>query len=122
MWRPGVLRSIRSQRFGHDRATEQQKQISNKDLLYSTRKYIDYLIITIMEKNIYIYIYMNHFAVYLKLIQHCQSSILQFLKNVFKKRNNGDFSSGAVGKNQPASVGDMCSNPGLGRFHTLQSS
>ena len=55
MWRLGVLHSIGSQRVGHDRATEQQKQISNKDLLYSTRKYIDYLIITIMEKNIYIY-------------------------------------------------------------------
>ena len=31
-------------------------------------------------KRIYIYIYMNHFAVHLKLTQHCKSSLLQFLK------------------------------------------
>ena len=51
-----MLHSIGSQRVGHDWATEQQKQISNKDLLYSTRKYIDYLIITYNGKE-YIYIY-----------------------------------------------------------------
>ena len=35
-----------------------------------------------MKKDIYIYIYikLNHFAVYLKLAQHCKSTILQ-LKN-----------------------------------------
>ena len=54
--------------------------INNKDLLYSTRSYIQYLVITCNEKNlkkiIYIYIYLNHFAVYLKLTQYCKSTIL----------------------------------------------
>ena len=69
------------------------KQIINKDLLYCTGNYTQYLVITYMEKKsgkeyIYIYIYMqvhiytqlNHFAVRLKLTQHCKSTILQ-LKN-----------------------------------------
>ena len=38
-----------------------------------------------MEDNLkkYIYISLNHFAVHLKLTQHCKSTILQFKK---KKR------------------------------------
>ena len=48
------------------------KQITNKDLLYSTENYIQYL--TVMKTNLkksilYIYIYMNHFAIYPK---HCK--------------------------------------------------
>ena len=32
-----------------------------------------------MEKEwIYVYVYLNHFAVYLKLTQHCKSTILQY--------------------------------------------
>ena len=45
-----------------------------------------------MEKNlkkcIFLYIFLNHFAVHLKLTQHCKSTILQF-----KKRRRGGFSS-----------------------------
>ena len=54
-----------------------------------------------MEKNIYIYthrsiqtyihthiyVYMNCYAVYLKLIQYCKSSILQF-KEIINERKN----------------------------------
>ena len=36
-----------------------------------------------MKKNIYIYIYLNHFAVLQKLTQHCKSMIL-----LFKKKKN----------------------------------
>ena len=49
------------------------KYINNKDLLYSTGNYIQYVVITYNGKEnipIYIYIYkhvsLNHFAVYLK--------------------------------------------------------
>ena len=62
-------------------------KINNKVLLYNTGNYIQYPVITIIEKNMkkefYIYIYSNHFAVHLKLTQHCKSPILQFKK----KRN-----------------------------------
>ena len=54
--------------------------INDKVLLYSTGNYIQYTVINIMEnnmkKNIYIYIYLNQFAVQQKLI-HCKSTILQ---------------------------------------------
>ena len=39
------------------------------------------------KKNIYIYIYKNHFAVYQKLKQHYKSTILQFKR---KERNKKD--------------------------------
>ena len=42
-----------------------------------------------MEKNIYIYIYINHFAVYQKLIQCCKSTILQLKKIYLKKETMG---------------------------------
>ena len=59
----------------------------NKDLLYSTGNYTQYSTCNGKEskKNIYIYIYihtpththiyLNHFALHLKLIQHCKSTI-----------------------------------------------
>ena len=61
------------------------RQINNKVLLYSTGKYIQYLIINHSGKEhekeyIYIYIKNNHFAVQRKLIQHCKSTMLQFKK------------------------------------------
>ena len=34
---------------------------------------------------IYIYIKLNHFAVHLKLTQHCKSTILQYKKIFFKR-------------------------------------
>ena len=50
----------------------------NKGLLYSTQKYIQYLIITYnrnnFKNNIYVYIQLNHLAVHLK---HSKSTILQ---------------------------------------------
>ena len=61
-------------------------QISNKDLLYSTGNYIQYLVITYNGKEserVYIHILLNHLAAHLKLTQHCKLTIFQFLK----KRN-----------------------------------
>ena len=47
----------------------------------STGNNIQYLIITYnaknLKKNLYIYIYLNHFAVHLKLTQRCKSTIRQ---------------------------------------------
>ena len=62
------------------------KQMNNKDLLYSTGNYIQYLVINYKRiwKSIYVYvcvyIYVNHFAVHLKLTRHCKSTILQLKK------------------------------------------
>ena len=56
------------------------KLINKKKLLYSTGKYIHYLVITYngkdSEKEL------NHLTVHLKLTQYCKSTIVQF-----KKRN-----------------------------------
>ena len=51
------------------------KLITNQDLVYSTGNYIQYLVITYNGKEsendyIYIHIYVNHFAVHMKLTQH----------------------------------------------------
>ena len=66
--------------------------MNNKDILYSTGNYIQYLVITYNEKEsekyiytyvciyLYIHIWLNHFAVHLKLTQCCKSPILQFKK------------------------------------------
>ena len=51
----------------------------NKDLLYSTGDYIQYFVITYNKKNVKKNI-LHHFAIHLKLIQHCISTILQFFK------------------------------------------
>ena len=65
-------------------------EINNKDLLYSTGNYTQYLVIPVMEKNIKyihvcVYVYKsNHFAIHLKLAQHCKLTIHQlkmWLKN-----------------------------------------
>ena len=63
------------------------KQISNKDLLCNTGNYIQYFVLTCTGKAsekeytyiiiMYIHIKLNHFAAYLKLTQHCKSSLLQ---------------------------------------------
>ena len=56
------------------------KQVSNKDLLYSTGNYIQSPVINHNGKKYekdYIYVGLSHFAVQQKLIQHCQSNILQ---------------------------------------------
>ena len=49
--------------------------------VHSTGNYIQYLAITMMEKNLkenmYAYVSLNHFAVHLKLMQYCKSTVLQ---------------------------------------------
>ena len=52
-----------------------------KDLLYGIGNYIQYLIIIYNGKESKkLYVYNNHFAVHLKITQHCKSTILQFKK------------------------------------------
>ena len=41
-----------------------------------------------LKKNIYIYIYLNHFAVLLKLTQHCKLTIFQFRKATAEQSRN----------------------------------
>ena len=79
--------------------------------------YNQYFVITYKgkESNIYIYIYLNHFAMYLKWAQHCKSTTIFFLKlnNEKKERKKalflrsqqvtvervlGDFPDGPVAK------------------------
>ena len=61
--------------------------MTNKGVLHSTGNYTQYFVITYKRKesgNIYVHIciiciyilYLNHFAVYLKLIQHCKTTLL----------------------------------------------
>ena len=59
------------------------KQITNMVILCSIGDYTQYLVITYNRKEsekeyiyLYIHIYLNHFAVYLKLTQPCKSNIL----------------------------------------------
>ena len=53
----------------------------NKDLLYNTGNYIQYLVINHHGKeSAKEYMYLDHIAVHLKLIQCCTSIILQFKK------------------------------------------
>ena len=66
------------------------KYITNKDLLYSTRNYTQYLVMAHKGKeyeNIYTYTYIyvcvcitESLYVHQKAAQHCKSTILQFLK------------------------------------------
>ena len=60
--------------------------INNKVLLYSTENYIQYPVINDNGKEyfkkecVYIYIELNHCAIYLKLTQYYKSTIIQFKK------------------------------------------
>ena len=36
-----------------------------------------------MKKSMYIFVYLNHFALHQKLTEHCKSIILQFLTKLF---------------------------------------
>ena len=58
------------------------KQAKSKDLMYSIGNQTRYLVIIYngKEYKIYIYIYTNRFATYLKLTQHCKSTIFKFKK------------------------------------------
>ena len=65
------------------------KQITSKDLLYSTGNSTQYSLITYKGKEsekeqIYVYVKLNHFAVHLKLTQHCKSTILQYKIKSFR--------------------------------------
>ena len=55
------------------------KSISNKDLPYCSREYIQYSVIAYMGKrmDVYVYIWLIYFSVHLKLTQLCKSPILQ---------------------------------------------
>ena len=81
--------------FGLNRSKLLQKEwINNKDLLYSTGKYIHYSEINQNKKEyiyIYIYKYTNHFAVQKKLTQHCKSTILRFRKTLQTRSLQGIF-------------------------------
>ena len=61
------------------------KQITNKNVLYSTGNSFQCSVMTSMGMEsrrewIYVYVWLIHFAVQQKLTQHCKSTILQ-LKN-----------------------------------------
>ena len=54
-------------------------KINNKDLLYSTGNYIQWLVATYHGKEYEkVYISLSHFSGHLKLTQHCKLTILQF--------------------------------------------
>ena len=62
-------------------------QINSMDLLFSTGKYIKYFAVTYNGKEsekvcvclyVCVCIYLDHFAVHLKLAQHCKLTVLQF--------------------------------------------
>ena len=57
------------------------KEINNIDLLHNSGNYIQYLVINYngkeSEKEVYVYIQLNHFAEHQKLTQHCKSTIFQ---------------------------------------------
>ena len=67
------------------------KQITNKDIIYSTGNSTQYLVITHSreESENESVIYNSHLAVYMKKTQHCKSTMLQFRKknNFFCKCN-----------------------------------
>ena len=59
------------------------KQIIKKDLLNNTGNSTQYAGLTYMDKEpekewIYVYVYLIHFAVHLKLTQQCKSATLQY--------------------------------------------
>ena len=71
--------------FGISRCTLLYIKQINKDLLYSTGNYIQYLEISYdgKESKNHLYLHLNHVAVHLK---HCSSTILQFFKKCKKKK------------------------------------
>ena len=83
-----MLQSMGWRRLGHDFVTEQQQQEARTSLLYSTANYIQNLVITYNGKeserehytHTHTHIKLNHFAVHLKLTQHCKSNTS--IKNV----------------------------------------
>ena len=63
-------------------------KINNKYLLYSTENYTRYFIVLLrvknLKKNIWIYVKWNHFAVHLRLTQHCKSVYFKMRKDSSK--------------------------------------
>ena len=80
MWLPRELRTGEG-RFGSfglvDGKPLHIQWINNKVLLYSTGNNIQCPVIKYSDKNIKKNVYMSHFAIQQKLIQHCKSTILQ---------------------------------------------
>ena len=70
--------------FGIDRYTLLRlKCITNKDILYSTGNSAQWYMATWMGGEsggewIHVYVWLNPFAIHLKLSQHCQPAILQY--------------------------------------------
>ena len=69
--------------------------IYNKVLLYSTGSSIQYRMINLngkeLQKQMSLYVSLNHFAVQQKLTQHCKSMIFPFLNKNFNKRKSCSF-------------------------------
>ena len=82
----GGVGGVMNWEYGINRCTlPYRKQVNSKDLLYSTGNSIQYPGINHNGKEykkecVYIYVQLNHFAVHLKLTQHCKPTILQFKK------------------------------------------
>ena len=78
-----------------------------------------------MEKNleyICVYVYLNHFAVYLKLIKYCKTAVLKRIKEIHVLKNIlqeyiqiKGFSGGSAGKESACNAGDPGSISGSGR-------
>ena len=83
-WRgkPGVLQFMGLQRVGRDWATE-----LNWTERHSTGNCTRYFVINYWEKNLKKNIYMNRFAIHMKLTQYCKLTILQWKINylIFKR-------------------------------------
>ena len=74
-----MLQSIGSQRVRHNLAIT---ITTNKNLLYSTRNSIQYSVMAYMGKEskyewIHVYVNQIHYAILLKLIEHCKPTISQ---------------------------------------------
>ena len=86
-WGEGVVRE-----FGMDMYTLLYlKRITNKEVLCSTGNSAQCYVAAWMGREfggewIHVYVWLNPFAVYLKLLQHCSSVIPQYTIKSFKKQ------------------------------------
>ena len=67
------------------------KWTTNKNLLYNTENSVKCYVAIWMGREfggewIHVYVWLNPFAVYLKLLQHCSSVIPQYTIKSFKKQ------------------------------------
>ena len=78
-WREGIIREFETDMY----TLLYLKRITNKDLLYSTGNSAQSYVAGWMGEEsgkewIHVYVWLSHFAVHLKLSQHCSSAILQY--------------------------------------------